>query len=243
MKKYKNILFDLDGTLTDSSEGIIKSAQYAYEKLGIKCPPEETLFTFIGPPLGDSFIRNGVPEERREEAVRVYRERYNVVGKYENKPYDGMIPLLKRLKEEGFHLYVATSKPEKTALDVLEHFDMTKYFDEIAGATMDASRERKEDVIRYLHEKIERSDMEEDIQSSSPSATSSGNIKDEPTSVLKPHKTVMIGDTSFDILGAAEFDIPTICVTWGFGDIEQMKKDGAIAIVSTMDELYASLFE
>ncbi len=247
---YKNLLFDLDGTLTDSSEGIIKSVKYAYEKLGIECPAEKLLPTFIGPPLGDSFVRCGVPEEKRDLAVDTFRERYNVVGKFENAPYPGMIDLLARLQKEGYHLYVATSKPEKTALEVLDHFDMTKYFDEVAGATMDSSREKKEDVIRYLKEKIQAAEENDDINSADEhmenacNGTASCRTSDTSFSVLKAdekvtaHKTAMIGDTSFDVLGAAEFDIPTIGVTWGFGDIEQMKKDGAICIVSTMDELY-----
>ncbi len=223
MKKFKNVLFDLDGTLTDSSEGIIKSVRYAYDKLGLQCPADELLPTFIGPPLGDSFIRCGVPEERKEEAVSIFRERYNVVGKFENKPYTGMPELLSKLKDEGFKLYVATSKPEKTAMEVLEHFDMIKYFDEIAGATMDASRERKEDVIQYLINKINEGDNSSDL------------------TMEDTGKTVMIGDTSFDVLGASEFDIPTICVSWGFGDKEDMMKNGALCIVDTMDELYGAL--
>ncbi len=223
--KYKNLLFDLDGTLTDSSEGIIKSVKYAYEKMGIPCPAKELLPTFIGPPLGDSFVRCGVPEEKRNLAVNTFRERYNTVGKFENEPYPGMIKLLEKLQGEGYHLYVATSKPEKTAFEVLDHFDMTKYFEEVAGATMDGSREKKEDVIRYLKEKIQAS---EEADTKEQNAVSSNG-------------TAMIGDTSYDVLGAAEFDIPTIGVTWGFGDPDQMRTDGVVCMVETMEQLYKAV--
>ncbi|MCR4781327.1 MAG: HAD-IA family hydrolase [Lachnospiraceae bacterium] len=206
--KYKNILFDLDGTLTDSSDGIIKSVLYAYKKLGITPPDEEVLKTFIGPPLGDSFIKHSVPKEDEIKAVDIFRERYNVKGKFENRPYPGIIDLLKELKEEGYRLYVATSKPEITAKEVLEHFDMAKYFDEIAGATLDGSREKKNDVIEYL---LKKQGIEDDI--------------------------VMVGDTIYDVVGAKKLDLPCIAVTWGFGDIEDMKEAGAICIVKNMEEL------
>jgi len=208
--KYKNILFDLDGTLTDSSEGIIKSALYTFEKMQMTPPEERELYTFIGPPLGDSFIRHGVEEKDKDRAVAIYRERYARIGKFENVPYPGMIDLLKKLKAEGFRLYVATSKLEPIAIEVLDHFNMTEYFDEIAGATADGSREKKDDVIRYLLEKIGENEND----------------------------TVMVGDTNFDVLGAAELGIPCIAVTWGFGDKDEMKKAGAVSIVNEMDELY-----
>ena len=208
--KYKNLLFDLDGTLTDSSEGIIKSVLYTYEKMQLDPPEESVLHTFIGPPLSDSFVKHGVPEKDKDKAVAIYRERYNSIGKFENAPYPGMIELLQKLKDEGFKLYVATSKPEKTAIEVLDHFEMTRYFDEIAGATFDSSRVQKEDVIRYLLDKMEEND----------------------------EGTVMIGDTTFDVLGAAEHGIPCIAVTWGFGDEAEMQKAGAVSIVKEMDELY-----
>lgn len=211
--KYKNLLFDLDGTLTDSSEGIIKSALYAFEKMQITPPGENDLYTFIGPPLGDSFVKHGVEEKDKDRAVATFRERYTKIGKFENAPYPGMIDLLNKLKNEGFKLYVATSKLESIALEVLEHFNMTGYFDEIAGSTKDGSREKKDDVIRYLLDKIGEDESD----------------------------TVMVGDTNFDVLGAAELGIPCIAVTWGFGDIDEMKKAGAVAIVSSMDELYEAV--
>ncbi|MBO4458322.1 MAG: HAD-IA family hydrolase [Butyrivibrio sp.] len=208
--KYKNLLFDLDGTLTDSSEGITKCAIYAFEKMHMTPPDINELYTFIGPPLGYSFTKHGVDEKDKDKAVAIYRERYSTIGKFENAPYPGMTELLKKLKDEGYKLYVATSKLEKLAVEVLDHFNMTEYFDEIAGSTKDGSREKKEDVIQYLLDKI-------------------GATKDG---------TVMIGDTNFDVLGAAELGIPCIAVTWGFGDNDEMKKAGAVALVSSMDELY-----
>ena len=218
MAKYKNVLFDLDGTLTDSSEGIIKCVLYTYEKLGVEPPEASLLPTFIGPPLDGSFIRCGIKEEDSRHAVDVYRERYNTIGKFENNPYPGIIELLDKLKKEGINLYVATSKPEKTSMDILEHFNMTGYFTEIAGATFSAKRQNKDDVIEYLLEKM-------------------GAKNDKETLA----KTVMVGDTTYDVTGAAKFGIPCVAVTWGFGDIEEMKKSGAVAVVDTMDELYNAL--
>ncbi len=212
---YKNILFDLDGTLTDSSEGIIKCVLHTYEKMGVTPPAEELLTTFIGPPLSDSFARCGIKEENIREAIDIYRQRYNTVGKFENKPYPGIIELLQKLRDQGFKLYVATSKPEGPASEILDHFDMAKYFDEIAGATVSAKREKKEDVIQYLLDKISPADSDEGLA-----------------------ETVMIGDTSYDVIGASKFNIPCIAVTWGFGDLEDMKRNGAIAIAETMDELH-----
>ena len=213
MRKYQNILFDLDGTLTDSSEGIIRSVRFAYEELGYPLPEEKYLPTFIGPPLRENFVKYGIPDADKENAVTAYRKRYNTIGKFENKPYPGMAELLAKLKGEGYHLYVATSKPEALSKEILEHFQMAEYFEEIAGATEDGSRDSKEDVIRYLLDKM---------------SVSEGN-KDG---------CLMVGDTSYDVLGAAKLNIPCICVGWGFGDKEQMLKDGAISIVESMDELY-----
>ncbi len=209
MKKYDSILFDLDGTLTNSAEGITKSAAMVLDHYGIPYASLQDLTVFIGPPLRDTFPKFGVPSDEVEEAVALFRKRYISVGKFENHPYEGMIPLLAKLKEEGYKLYVATSKPEVTAREILEHFHMTEYFEEIAGALMDGSRDEKEQVIAYLHDTC-------DVQG----------------------KALMVGDTDFDIIGASHCGLDSIGVSWGFGSTESMRKAGAAAIVSTMDELY-----
>lgn len=210
----KTILFDLDGTLTDSGEGIINCATLALTHFGLPVPDRETMRQFVGPPLRDTFIKFGVPADKAEEAITVYRSRYLPIGKYENEPYAGIRELLERLQAEGHRLYVATSKPETTALDILTRFDLARYFDRICGATMDGSRDEKSQVIAYLLEQT-------------PEA---GNA-------------IMVGDTAFDVLGAAAHGIPTIGVSWGYGEVRDMEAAGAKAIAHTMDELYALLTE
>lgn len=205
----KTILFDLDGTLTDSGEGIMKCAQLALEHYGIHVPDYRTLRVFVGPPLHESFVKFGVPQEEAENAIKIYRSRYLTVGKFENFPYPGIEDLLKKLKDEGHRLYVATSKPETTSVEILEHFGLAHYFDMICGATLDKSRSSKASVIAYVLENCEH-----------------------------PENLIMVGDTAFDVLGAKAHGIPTIGVDWGYGENEDMKKAGAAAIAYTMDELY-----
>ena len=208
----KAILFDLDGTLTDSGEGIMNCARLALEHYGLPIPSEAELRTFVGPPLHESFVRFGVPEEEADNAIKIYRSRYIPIGKFENHPYDGIHHVLEQLKELGHTLYVATSKPETMSVEILEHFGMAKYFDIIAGASFDRSRSSKEDVIAYLLEQC--GDYEEKI---------------------------MVGDTAFDVIGAKAHGIPTVGVSWGYGKVEDMEKAGAISIACTMEELFDML--
>lgn len=149
----KTILFDLDGTLTESGIGITRSAAYALDQLGIPHPAPEELSVFVGPPLRKTFPEFGVKEEDVDQAIQIFRSRYTTIGKFENQPYEGIEQMLKDLKENGFHLFVATSKPENIAKEILEHFHLSQYFEEIAGASLDASRENKSAVIAYLLEK------------------------------------------------------------------------------------------
>ena len=208
----KMILFDLDGTLTDSGEGIMNCAVFALEHFGIEKPTEQELRAFVGPPLTESFARAGVPAEHIDEAITVYRSRYLPIGKFENHPYPGIRELLERLQKEGYPLYVATSKPENTSIEILDHFDLSKYFVKICGAASDLSRNTKEAVIAYL---IEQCGKDEEV--------------------------IMVGDTAYDVIGAKAHGIPTIAVTWGYGQEEEMVKAGATAVASTMDELYTLL--
>lgn len=205
----KTVLFDLDGTLTDSGEGIMKCAQLALEHYGIHVPDYRTLRVFVGPPLHESFVKFGIPQEEAENAIKIYRSRYLTVGKFENFPYPGIEDLLKKLKAEGHRLFVATSKPETTSIEILEHFGLAHYFDMICGATMDKSRSSKASVIAYVLENC-------------------------PC----PENLIMVGDTAFDVLGAKAHGIPTVGVAWGYGENEDMEKAGAAAIAYSMDELY-----
>ena len=203
------ILFDLDGTLTDSGEGITKCAQLALSHFGIPIEDRTQLRCFVGPPLRESF-----PKDRVEEAITVFRGRYLTVGKFENVPYPGIEPLLRTLKEQGHRLYVATSKPESTAVEILDKFELSKYFTRICGASMDSGRDSKEAVIAYLLELEGRT-----------------------------QKTVMVGDTAFDVIGAAAHKIPTIGVSWGYGDVGEMLEAGACAIADTPEELGSFLMQ
>ena len=204
----KTILFDLDGTLTDSGDGIINCAILALEHFHLPIPDRETLRVFVGPPLHESFVKFGVPADKADEAVAVYRSRYIPIGMFENTPYDGIRELLEALKKQGHTLYVATSKPEWMAQDILKKFELDSYFDLICGATMDTSRTEKSQVIAYLLEQ-------------------SGGAEN----------AVMVGDTKFDVLGAAAHGISTVGVSWGYGTVEDMQDAGAAAIVNTPQEL------
>ena len=208
----KSILFDLDGTLTDSGEGIMNCAVYALAHFGIEAPSKEQLRTIVGPPLSESFARLGVEPDKIEEAIQLYRSRYIPIGFYENSPYEGIDKLLEQLKADGHRLYVATSKPEWMAVKVLEYFDLAKYFDIICGAATDMSRNTKGAVIAYLLEQCGQQDH-----------------------------AVMVGDTVYDVLGAKEHNIPCVGVTWGYGIEADMVQAEAYAIAHTMDELYKLL--
>ena len=204
----KTILFDLDGTLTDSGEGIMNCAKLALEHYGLPIPSEAELRTFVGPPLHESFIRFGVPAEEADNAIKIYRSRYIPIGKFENHPYEGIREMLETLKAAGHTLYVATSKPETMSVEILEHFGLAQYFTLICGATMDTSRSSKADVIAYL------------LAQSAHAG-----------------ETVMVGDTAFDVIGAKAHGIPTIGVAWGYGKVEDMCNAGAVAIAETVAEL------
>lgn len=208
----KTILFDLDGTLTDSGEGIINCVILALEHFGLPVPSRDALRVFVGPPLHESFIKHGVPADKADEAVEVYRSRYIPIGKFENTPYPGIRDMLEALKAEGHALFVATSKPEQMSIDILEHFDLAKYFDRICGATMDTSRTNKETVIAYLLEQNQNT----------------GNI-------------IMVGDTKFDVIGAKAHNIPCVGVSWGYGEVYDMLEAGAVEIAHSAEELFSIL--
>ncbi|MBO5129400.1 MAG: HAD-IA family hydrolase [Oscillospiraceae bacterium] len=210
----KTILFDLDGTLTDSGEGIINSASLALEHFGIPVPDRQTMRVFVGPPLRDTFVKFGMRKEDCDEGIRVFRSYYTTKGIFENFPYPGIPELLRDLKAAGHKLYVATSKPEFMAEQVLARFDLAQYFDRICGASTDETRSTKEDVIAYLLKET-------------------GDVA----------HAVMVGDTAFDVIGAKAHGIPTIGVSWGYGKTEDMTAAGAAAIADTSQELFGLLNE
>lgn len=208
----KAILFDLDGTLTDSGEGIINCVIPALEHFGITPPSREALRVFVGPPLHDSFVKFGVPADQTDEAIRVYRERYMPIGIFENKVYPGIPELLEALIARGHKLYVATSKPEFMTNQILDRFDLAKYFTRVCGATVDKERNTKEAVIAYLLETCGRQE-----------------------------NMIMVGDTIYDIKGAAFHGIPAIGVAWGYGEVEDMVDAGAVGIANSIEELLEML--
>lgn len=208
---YQYVLFDLDGTLTDPGEGITNSVAYALEKYGIKVPNRESLYPFIGPPLHESFQKfYGFSEEESMQAVVYYREYYRDRGIYENKVYEGIPEVLQTLRDQGKIILLATSKPEAFAVQILEHFQLLPYFHVVAGATMDGSRVKKGDVIRY--------------------ALSTGQVSDVSLAV-------MVGDRRFDIEGARENGFSAIGVRYGYGDQKELAEAGAKEIVGHPSEL------
>ena len=208
----KSILFDLDGTLTDSGEGIMNCAELALKHFGLPVPDRETMRVFVGPPLDETFIKFGVPADKTDEAIRVYRSRYTTVGKFENFPYPCIAQMLEKLRQNGHRLFVATSKPEEMSVEILEKFELAQYFELICGATLDGSRSKKADIITYLLDKA-------------------GDTEN----------AVMVGDTAFDVVGAAAHGIPAIGVAWGYGKVEDMEIAGASAIAHSVEELFALL--
>ncbi|MCI5995774.1 MAG: HAD family hydrolase [Blautia sp.] len=209
--KKKYLLFDLDGTLTDSMEGITNSVKYALESYGIYERDMEKLVSFIGPPLVESFMAHyGFEREKAEEAVWKYREYFEKKGMYENAVYEGIPALLEKLKKEGRTLIVATSKPTGYSKQILAYFDLEKYFDDVQGSSMDGTRVRKEDVIRYTL---------------------------DVNGIANTGQAVMIGDRKHDILGGRACGLDTIGVLYGFGSREELEAAGAGRIASDVEEL------
>ena len=204
---YDIILFDLDGTLTDPGEGITNSVAYALGKYGIEVTDKKELYKFIGPPLKDSFMKYyGFSEEEAIKAIEYYREYFRDAGIFENKVYEGVVDMLSTIKESGRRIILATSKPEEFAMRILQHFGLKKYFNVVAGASMDSSRSKKGDVIAYAISLCD--DFDKD-------------------------KSIMIGDREHDMLGAKENGLKSLGVLYGYGSEEELKKAGADYIVST----------
>lgn len=209
---YQNLLFDLDGTLTDPGVGITNSVAYALEKYGIKTDDRTQLYKFIGPPLQDSFEQfYGFSKEDAKTAVQYYREYYKETGIFENKLYDGMEHLLQSLCEAGKKLFVATSKPEAFAVQILEYFSVNQYFTYIAGSNMDGTRSKKEEVIVY--------------------ALKAGKIQDLSSAV-------MIGDREYDVTGAKKAGIASIGVLFGYGSRKELEAAGADALAESPKDIY-----
>lgn len=211
MKNYDVILFDLDGTLTDSSPGIINSVIYALNKYGISVEDTAKLRKFLGPPLHESFKEfYGFDDEKAMEAVKYYREYFSTKGLFENRVYNGIPELLQNLADNGKRLILATSKPQNFTDRIMEHFNLTRYFEFVAGSNMDGTRSKKAEVIEYALNKCQITDKS---------------------------KVVMVGDRKHDIIGAKAAGIDSISVEYGYGDYNELKTADATYIAKTVDEL------
>ncbi len=212
---YEVLLFDLDGTITDTGPGIRNSVAYALEKQGICVDDMSKLNRFVGPPLIDSFKNfYGMNEEQANRAVADYRSIYAEKGIYENNIYDGMRELLKALYEKGKTLAVATSKPEGFAKLVIDDLGLSPYFKYVAGADMEGTRNKKSKVIEYAL---------------------------EVCGVTDKNKVIMIGDTRFDILGARECGIDSLGILFGYGSREELEEAGATYIVNNVCDIADAL--
>lgn len=210
MYGLKYIFFDLDGTLTNPAEGITNSVAYALQYYGISVSDKTQLYKFIGPPLAQSFTDfYGFSPDKAKEAVEKYREYFADTGIFENMVYEHIPEVLEKLKNAGFSLAMATSKPEVFAKRIADKFELTKYFDFIGGSLLDNSRTDKGEVIEYVLRSL-KADRE---------------------------KTIMIGDRSHDILGAKKCGIKSAGVLYGFGSLEELKNAGSDYIAETPKEL------
>lgn len=209
------ILFDLDGTLTDSAPGILACIDHALADFGLDRPSDEVMRTFLGPPLYDTFGGHfAMSDADVQRAVAKYRERYHDVGLFENEVYEGVPQLLAAVSAQ-VPIAVATSKPTYSATRILEHFDLAQYFDVIGGSELDGTRIHKADVVAYsLASMRER------------------GVASDP---------VMVGDRSHDVLGAAAHRVPCIGVLWGYGSREELQEAGAAQIAESVPALQEQL--
>ena len=217
MPRFDNVLFDLDGTLTDPFEGIAASICHAMKSLGHEPPSESELKSAIGPPLRQSFGKflHTDDTDRMAEALRLYRERYSVTGLFENRVYPGVLEMLESLKLAGMRLFVATSKPSPFARRIVDRFDMASYFQGVHGAELNGALESKNDLLRFLLD----------------------------TEGLEARRTVMVGDRSHDMVGAKANKVCGVGVMWGYGSREELLDSAADVICDSPTEVVGFLKE
>ena len=208
---YKTVLFDLDGTLTDPGLGITNSVMYALNKFNIKVEDRTSLYKFIGPPLKESYEKYyHLSDEEITRAVAYYREYFSEKGIYENELYNGITEVLKQIKSSGRQVILATSKPEEFAVEILKYFKIDQYFDFVAAATMDGTRNNKADIIAYALELGKITDLQ---------------------------SAVMIGDREYDINGAKVAGLDSIGVLYGYGSREELESAGATYIAERVEDI------
>lgn len=214
MLKY--VLFDLDGTLTESGPGIMNAAKIALNHFGIEEKNVENLHKFVGPPLTESFgQRYGMNEADTQEAIAVFRKYYNVTGIYENSVFEGIQEMLQQLKSNGLLLSIASSKPRPMIDIVVDHFDIRKYFDVIVGCELDGTRSQKKEVVDEVIRLF-------------------GELSGDDA-VLE--HSIMVGDRMYDVNGARECGLECIGVTYGYGTRQELQEAGAAYIVDSVNEL------
>lgn len=210
----KTVLFDLDGTIINSQEGITNCIRYVLDYWGMEQPPAEELLCFIGPPLREQFQKvYGFDADKAEASVMKFRERFDKIGIFECELYPGIEGLIRNLRQKGYRIALASSKHEDACVRIIEHFHLESYFDGIFGATRDGKISSKKQVLENLFEKTG----------------------------IDRRETVLIGDTRFDVLGAKEAGIFCIGVTYGFGSREELEEAGALAICDNVREVEDSI--
>ena len=210
MIQRTHVLFDLDGTISDSEPGILRSLQWACEQERFPVPSEAQVPSVIGPPFEIGLPSIGIPDDALERVIATYRDRYERIGAYENTMYDGIIDVFDALAELGMSLSIATAKPEVTAHPILDYFGISERFDVRAGATLTSERRTKAQVIDHALRELE--------------------INADPD--LIDH-VIMIGDRDHDVHGAMHHGITCIGVTWGYGSVEELLTAGAVALAET----------
>ena len=204
-KQY--ILFDLDGTLTDPALGITNSIMHAIKKMNLEPQKREDLYVFIGPPLHEQFMNYfHLSSTEADKAVENYREYFSVHGLFENDPYPHINDVLKELKARGYHIALATSKPEIYAKQILEKFNMAQYFDIIKGSKLNDRTENKTRIMKEAMDFFNDDDLS---------------------------KYIMVGDRKFDMLGAKDLGIDSLGVTYGYGSKEELLESDATHIIDT----------
>ena len=215
MNSYDILLFDLDGTITDSTEGIVKCLENAIKQMGFELPEDTN--KFLGPPIRQSFSEFcGMNPQQIDEAVGIFRERYSKTGLYENQVYEGVSEMLEELKNSGKRIMVATSKPEVYAKRIFKRAGLDRYFEIVGGAELDGSRDYKHEVIEYVLAKAGITDR---------------------------NRVLMIGDRRQDVIGAHKTGIKCLGILWGFGSREELEEAGADYITETPQTLVKMLIE
>jgi len=212
--RYKNILFDFDGTIIDSKAGITRSAQYALKEFGIIVEDLEELVHFIGPPLKNSFMdRYGFSEQDALQAVKYYRKHFDEHGVFDNTLYPGIVELLKKLHSEGRLLFIATAKPTIYTEQILDKYNLRHLFTYVCGANLDGTRTNKTEIIKTVIDETQ----------------------------ISLEDTVMVGDRKYDIIGAHNNKIDSIAVGYGFGSEDELMAANPTQYVKTAKDLYLVL--